>query len=125
MDSGVDWTKLLLFGRPVSAITGYGITPSDMTYVVNQEASFDSHELQYSSDWDSDFALLAGLYTYHSDEEQVVSYSEWNDELMATYAYFGGLLDKPVSDNNYLYRGDAHVDTRSYASYGQLSWNWS
>ncbi len=124
-DSGVDWTKLLFFGKPVSTITGYGITPSDMTYVVNQEASFDSHELQYSSDWDSDYALLAGLYTYHSDEEQVVSYREFNDELMDTYAYFGGLLGKPVSDNNYLYRGDAHVDTRSYASYGQLSWNWT
>jgi iron complex outermembrane recepter protein len=124
-DSGVDWTRLLLFGRPVSAITGYGITPADMTYVVNQEASFDSHEFQYISDWDSDYALLAGLYTYHSDEEQVVSYREWNDQLMDTYAYFAGLLHKPVSDDNYLFRGAAHVDTRSYASYGQLEWHWT
>ena len=35
---------------------------------------------------------LAGLYYYHSDEEQVVSFREWNDELMATYAYFGNIL---------------------------------
>ena len=51
--------------------------------MVNQEATFDSHELQYTSDWDSDYSLLAGLYYYHSDEEQVVSYREWNDQLMA------------------------------------------
>ncbi|MEZ5504374.1 MAG: TonB-dependent receptor, partial [Halioglobus sp.] len=124
-DSGVDWTKLYFFGVPVSAITGYGITPADMTYVINQEASFDSHELQYTSDWDRDIALLAGLYYYHSDEEQVVSYREWNNQLMETYAYFASLINKPVSDDNYLYRGAAHVDTSSYASYGQLEWNWT
>jgi iron complex outermembrane receptor protein len=126
-DSGVDWTKLLFFGVPASITSGlgYGITPADMTYVVNQEARFDSHELQYTSDWDSDFALLGGLYYYHSDEEQVVSYSEYNDQLMEMYAYFAGVLNKPVSDDNFLYRGDAHVDTRAYASYGQLEWDWT
>ena len=30
-----------------------------------------------------------------------------------------------MSDDNYLYRGDAHVDTTSYASYGQLKWDWT
>jgi iron complex outermembrane receptor protein len=126
-DSGVDWNELLFFGLPVSVTSGlgYGVTPADMTYVINQEASFDSHELQYTSDWDSDYALLAGLYYYHSDEEQVVSYREWDDQLMDVYAYFAGIIGKPVSDDNYLYRGDAHVDTTSYASYGQLEWNWT
>jgi iron complex outermembrane recepter protein len=127
-DSGVDWTKIINFtGTPVSDATGFGITPAEMTYEVNQEATFDSHELQYSSEWDSDYSLLAGLYYYHSDEEQVVSFREWNDDLMATYAYFGKtfLGNKPVSGDNYLYRGDAHVDTTSYASYGQLKWDWT
>ena len=127
-DSGVDWTKILFSGTPVSLFTGFDITPSDMTFEVNQEATFDSHELQYTSEWDSDYSLLAGLYYYHSDEEQVVSFREWNDELMATYAFFGPLIPSgagPVSDDNYLYRGDAHVDTTSYASYGQLKWDWT
>jgi iron complex outermembrane receptor protein len=127
-DSGVDWSKLLFFGVPVSEFPGspgYEITPADMTYVINQEASFDSHELQYSSEWDSDFSLLGGLYYYHSDEEQVVSYREWNDDLMAMYAFFGNnFVNDVVSDDNYLFRGDAHVDTRSYATYGQLGWDW-
>jgi iron complex outermembrane receptor protein len=127
-DSGVDWSKLLLSGIPVSQFPGapgYTVTPADMTYVINQEATFDSHELQYTSEWDSDYSVIAGLYYYHSDEEQVVSFREWNDQLMETYAFFGGLLRKPVSDDNYLFRGDAHVDTTSYASYGQLKWDWT
>jgi iron complex outermembrane receptor protein len=126
VDSGVDWTKIINYtGQPVSDATGFTITPADMTFVVNQEATFDSHELQYSSEWDSDYSLLAGLYYYHSDEEQVPGFYEANDELMATYAYFGNILGKPVSDNNVLYRGEAHVDTTSYASYGQLKWDWT
>ncbi|MEZ5572973.1 MAG: TonB-dependent receptor [Halioglobus sp.] len=126
-DSGVDWNELLFFGVPASITSGlgYGITPADMTYVINQEARFDSHELQYTSEWDSDFSLLGGLYYYHSDEEQVVSYREYNDQLMQMYSYFAGFINKPVSDDNYLFRGDAHVDTRSYASYGQLEWDWT
>lgn len=138
-DSGVDWSKLLVKltpdpdvpGEPVSLFPGspgYEITPAEMVYTVNQEASFDSHELQYASEWDSDYSLLGGLYYYHSDEEQVVSFREWNDELMEMYAFFGALVptvSNVVSDDNYLYRGDAHVDTRSYAAYGQLSWDWT
>lgn len=128
-DSGVDWSKLEFFGTPVSELDGspgYDITPAEMVYMVNQEATFYSHELQYVSEWDSDFSLLGGLYYYHSDEEQVVSFREWNDELMEMYAFFGAnFVNNVVSDDNYLYRGDAHVDTRSYASYGQLSWDWT
>ena len=128
-DSGVDWTRInnfaFLGGQPVSDTTGYTVTPADMIFVVNQEATFDSHELQYSSEWDSDYSLLAGLYYYHSDEEQVPGFHERNEELMATYAYFGSILGKPVSDDDVLYRGEAHVDTTSYASYGQLKWDWT
>jgi iron complex outermembrane receptor protein len=126
-DSGVDWNQLLFLGVPASITSGlgYGITPADMTYVVDQEARFSSHELQYTSDWDSDFSLLGGLYYYHSDEEQVVSFREYNDQLMEMYAYFATFINKPVSQDNYLYRGEAHVDTRAYATYGQLEWDWT
>ncbi len=124
-ESGVDWSKLLFLGVPVANFTGFTVTPADMTYEVNQEAQFSSHELQFASDWDSRFALLAGLYYYHSDEEQVVAFREFNNELMATYAFFASQINKPVSDNNFLYRGEANVDTRSYATYGQLSWDWT
>ena len=124
-DSGVDWTRLMFAGVPVSTITGFEVTPSDMNYVVNQEANFDSHELQYISNWDSDLEFIAGLYYYHSDEEQEVSFREWNDDLMATYAFFAASIDKPVSANNYLYLGKGHVDSTSYATFGQLHWNWT
>lgn len=124
-DSGVDWRQLLFLGVPVSSFTGFGITPSDMTYEVNQEARFVSHELQYASKWNGATELLAGLYYYHSDEEQVVAFREWNDELMATYGFFGSQINGPVSDDNFLYRGEANVDTRSYATYGQLRWHWT
>jgi len=130
-DSGVDWTEIdIAPGLSVANFPGspgYEVTPADMTYNVDQEASFLSHELQYSSEWDSDFSLLGGLYYYHSNEEQVVDFREWNDELMEMYSFLAGFLPNPVpvSDDNYLYRGEANVDTRSYASYGQLSWDWS
>lgn len=131
-DSGVDWSKLFFFDgvTPVSQLPGLEflqddpITPADMTYNVNQEAQFQSHELQYTSNWDSDFALLGGLYYYHSDEEQVVSFREFNDDLIEVYRYLSAFAGGPVSDDNFLYRGEANVDTRSYAVYGQLSWDW-
>ncbi len=130
-DSGVDWSKVSLLGIPVADFPGspgYAITGADMTYNVDQDARFSSHELQYSSEWDSDYSLLGGLYYYHSDENQVVDFREWNDELMEMYVFLGEFLPGapvPVSDDNYLYRGEASVDTRSYASYGQLSWDLS
>jgi iron complex outermembrane receptor protein len=100
------------------------VTPADMLYGVNQTAQFDSHELQYISDYDGRLNVIAGLYYYHSDEDQVVSFREFNDDLIEVYAFFAGVLNAPVSDDNYLYRGEAKVDTRSYAAYGQLSWDW-
>lgn len=122
-DSGIDWRNYEFLGTTVDVLTGQTITPADMTYEVNQEAQFSSHELQYTSDWDGDLQLLAGLYYYHSNEEQVVIFREHNDDLMEVYAFFGSLIDGPVSDNNFLYRGEANVDTRSYATYGQLTWD--
>lgn len=123
-DSGVDWRNLLFFGTPVSVLTGKTVTPADMLYGVNQTAQFDSHELQYISDYDGRLNVIAGLYYYHSDEDQVVSFREFNDDLIEVYAFFADVLNAPVSDDNYLYRGEAKVDTRSYAAYGQLSWDW-
>ncbi|MEM9257270.1 MAG: TonB-dependent receptor [Pseudomonadota bacterium] len=124
-ESGVDWSQLLFLGTPVSELTGFGITPAEMTYNVNQEARFSSHELQYTSEWDGDWQLLGGLYYYHSDEEQVVSFREFNDDLMAVYEYFAPFVGGTVSDDNFLYRGEANVDTRSYATYGQTSYSWT
>jgi iron complex outermembrane receptor protein len=130
-DSGVDWSQLNFVGTPVSQIPDLAflqdnpVTPADMTWNVDQEARFTSHELQYSSNWDSDLGLLAGLYYYHSDEEQVAFFREFNDDLIEVYRYFSQFVPGTVSDDNYLYRGRANVDTRSYATYGQLNWNWT
>lgn len=124
-DSGLDWSNMEFLGFPVSVLTGQTLTPSDMTYNVNQTARFDSHELQYISDLDGDWNFIAGLYYYHSDEDQVVNFREFNDDLMEVYAFFAGVLDSPVSDDNFLYNGEATVDTRSYAVYGQTTWDWT
>ena len=64
-DSGVDWTKInAKIGAvdvPVASLPGFPgnpITGADMTFNVDQDARFSSHELQYSSEWDGDFSLL-------------------------------------------------------------------
>ncbi len=124
-DSGLDWSQLLLFGVPVSALTGYQLTPADMTYTIDQEATFVSHEVQLSSNFDGRLNFISGLYYYHSEEDQVVAFRERNDDLMAVYAFFGGLIGKPVSEDNFLYRGEADLDTRSYAVFGQATWDWT
>ncbi|MFT4613961.1 MAG: iron complex outermembrane receptor protein [Bacteroidia bacterium] len=124
-DSGIDWRNYEFLGSTVAALTGQTITPSDMTYQVDQEAQFTSHELQYASEWDGDFQVIGGLYYYHSDEEQVVIFREWNDDLMEVYSFFGGLIGGPVSDDNFLYRGEANVDSLSYATFGQMTWDYS
>ena len=133
-DSGLDWNQITALGLPVATLPGFPgveVTPADMTFEVDQKARFMSHELQYSSEWDSDFSLLGGLYYYHSDEDQLVTFREWNDDLMEMYEYLvvlgqaaGADVSNVVSDDNYLYRGEANVDTRSYATYGNLSWDW-
>ena len=124
-NSGLDWSQLFLFGLPVSTFTGYGLTPSDMTYTIAQEATFVSHEVQLSSSFDGPLNFISGLYYYHSEEDQLVAYDERNDDLMSVYAFFGSLIGKPVSVDNVLYRGEADLDTQSYAVYGQATWDWT
>jgi len=124
-NSGLDWSELLLFGVPVSVLTGIELTPSDMSYTIDQEASSFSHEVQVISDFDSSLNFISGLYYYRSQEDQVVAYHERNNDLMAVYAFFGDIIDGPVSTDNFLYRGEADLVTRSYAAYGQLSWDWT
>jgi iron complex outermembrane receptor protein len=122
-ESGLDWRELFLApGLPVSALTGFTITGADMVREVDQRTHYHSHEVQYLSDWGNDFNLIGGLYYYASDENQVVSFSERNDELMATYAFFAGLIGAPVSTENYLYRGGAQLDTTAKAVYLQGQW---
>jgi len=124
-NSGLDWSKLLFFGMPVSVFTGFELTPSEMTYTIDQEASFVSHELQVVSDFDGPVNFISGLYYYRSQEDQVVAFREFNDELMSVYAFFGDFIQGPVSDDNFLYRGEADLVTHSYAVYGQASWDWT
>ncbi len=124
-NSGLDWSKLLLFGVPVSVFTGFELTPSDMTYTIKQEASFVSHEFQLASDFTGPLNFISGLYYYRSQEDQVVAYHERNDELMAVYAFFSNFIQGPVSEDNFLYRGEADLTTRSYAIYGQARWEWT
>ncbi|MFT4518336.1 MAG: iron complex outermembrane receptor protein [Halioglobus sp.] len=127
-DSGIDWNNYTFLGLNVATLTGFGLTPSNMTTSVNQTARYDSHEIQFLSDWEGDFGLITGLYYYHSDEDQVVDFRELNDDLMAVYAFFGPFVPAgaaPVSDDNFLYRGVGKVDTRSYAAFGQVTWDWT
>ncbi|MFT6274668.1 MAG: iron complex outermembrane receptor protein [Halioglobus sp.] len=124
-NSGLDWSKLLFLGTPVSALTGYTLTPSDMVYSVDQEVSYFSHELQFISDFDGPLNFISGLYYYRSQEDQLVSFRERNDDLMAVYAFFGGILSAPVSEDNVLFRGQADLVTRSYAVYSQVNWDWT
>ena len=122
-NSGLDWSKLFLFGLPVSALTGFELTPSDMVYSVGQEASFVSHELQFVSEFDGSLNFISGVYYYHSEEDQLVSFRERNNDLMSVYTFFGSLIGGPVSEDNFLYRGEANLITHSYAIYGQAQWD--
>lgn len=124
-DSGLDWNLLYLQGVPVSVFTGYGLTPSDQRYSVDQESSFISHELQLSSEGDGPLSYIAGLYYYRSNEEQLVAFRQYNEELMDTYAFFAAFIGKPAGQDTYLYRGEAEVETVSTAVYGQLNWAWN
>jgi iron complex outermembrane receptor protein len=124
-DSGLDWGQLLLSGVPVSSLTGYELTPSNMTHEVQYKNRYLSQELQYVSDWDGRLNLVGGLYYYRSDEDREVRLREWNDELMATYAFFGEADKLPVSDRNLLYSAEADLVTRSSAVYGQVAWDFT
>lgn len=139
-DSGVNWDDLLVFGLAAGPVAvssptaqafgapGHSLTPSDLVYTVEQEASFVSHELQLTTDFDGPVNYIGGVYYYRSQEDQEVSYVERNDDLMDVYRWlgvysesFGGTLN--VSPDNDLYRANASLTTRSMAAYGQAEWN--
>lgn len=139
VDSGVDWDELMIFGLApgpvaVSSVTaqlagapGHGLTPSDMVYTVEQEASFISHELQLTSDFDGPVNYIGGLYYYRSQEDQELSYVERNDDLMDVYRWLGVYSQsfvgtKNVSAENDLYRAHSTLTTRSMAAYWQAEW---
>jgi iron complex outermembrane receptor protein len=125
VDAGLDWSQLFLApGLPVSALTGYTFTPPDTSRPFAQESRFTSHELQFISDFGSDINFIGGLYYYNSEEDQSLSFIEHNQQLMETYALFSTFINAPVDvDNGYLFRGEATVDTTSYAAYGQMNWD--
>ena len=125
VDSGLDWSQLFLApGLPVSALTGYTLTPSDQSRPFSQDAEFTSHELQFISDFGSDISFIGGLYYYNSEEDQAISFIEHNQQLMETYALFASFINGPVDlENGYLFNGEATVDTTSYAAYGQMNWD--
>ena len=126
-DSGLDWSQLYLApGFPVSALTGYTLTPSDLSKPFTLNAEFTSHELQLTSDFDGKANFIGGLYYYNSDEDQTDAFIEHNQDLMDTYRLFAGFIGgAPVSDEGYLYRGESNVDTTSYAAYGQMTYDFS
>lgn len=124
-DSGLDWSNLYLTGIPVSLITGYTLTPAFTVRSFDQSNTNWSHDLQVITDLDGSVNFIGGLYYYNSQESQNFAYREFNDELMATYATFGGYIDKPVSDDGYLFRQQSELETTSYAAYGQMDWAFS
>ena len=124
-DSGLDWSKIDLGPSfPVSALTGYDLTPGMTTRPFSQDSKFTSHEFQLMSNFEGHINFIAGLYYYNSEEDQTLSFIEGNDELMATYQVFSSLFlgGVPVSSENFLFDGEAALETTSYAAYGQMNW---
>ena len=124
-DSGLDWSQVSFLGRPVSEWTGQTLTPSDLTRPFSQNADFTSHELQFITDFGSSVNLISGLYYYNSDEDQALSFIEHNEGLMDVYRFFGNFVNPVVSDEGNLFRGEASLETTSYAAYSQLGWNFT
>ncbi len=124
-DSGIDWSQLLLSGIPISLLTGYTITPSDLSRPFYQQTDFMSHELQFTSDFEGGLNFIAGLYYYNSDEKQGLAFIGHNEELIDTYRFLGSFINGAVNDDGDLYRGESELKTTSYAAYGQLKWDLS
>lgn len=134
-ESGLNWNNMFLpFPAapggfiPVSAATGFSLTPTMTTRPFSQDNKFTSHELQLISDFEGSVNFIGGLYYYNSDEKQTLSFIEGNDELMATYQFFSSALafgTLPVSTENFLFDGVAALETTSYAAYGQMNWDLS
>ncbi|MEP4148625.1 MAG: TonB-dependent receptor [Halioglobus sp.] len=124
-DSGLDWSQIEAYGLPVSVWTGKELTPSDLTRPFAQYAEFTSHELQFTSDLDGSVNFISGLYYYNSEEEQSLDFLEHNQDLMDVYRFYAGFINGPVDDDGYLYRGEADLETTSYAAYGQMTWDFT
>jgi iron complex outermembrane receptor protein len=123
--SGLDWSKIFFSGLPVSIFTGVTLTPSDQNLIIEQSAEFRSHDIQLQSDADGPVNWITGLYYYHSEENQYLTYLEHNQDLMNVYRFFGAVLNRPASTENHLYEGRAKVETTSWAAYGQMDWDLS
>jgi iron complex outermembrane receptor protein len=124
--SGLDWSQITVSGIPVSLLTGITRTPSFQNLIVDQSAEFQSHDLQLHSASDGPLNFIAGLYYYHSEEDQYLTFTEENQDLMDIYRFFSVALGgAPVSDSNRLYEGRALVETTSWAVYGQADWEFS
>ena len=127
-ESGLDWGQLAnlaaLGGGTVEDATGFGLTPAMTTRPFTQKNDSYSNELQLITDLDGSLNFIGGLYYYNSDEKQTLQFIESNDELMATYAYFGQ-FQGPVSEDNFLFNGRSELETNAYAVYGQMDWDWT
>jgi iron complex outermembrane recepter protein len=125
-DSRLDWSQYTFAGFPISDLTGHTITPSDLTRPFSQNSEFTSHELQITSDLDGDFNFIGGLYYYNSEEDQALAFIEHSQDLMDVYRFFAPFTNGGVAvvdDDGYLFRGEASVETDSYAAYGQMNWS--
>ncbi|MFK7975456.1 MAG: TonB-dependent receptor [Halioglobus sp.] len=123
VDSGLDWSQLNLGALPVSLLTGITRSPSDLTRPFFQQAEFESHELQFTSQLDGAVNFIGGLYYFNSDEKQGLSFIENNPDIVSVYQFFGGLINAPTSEDGFLFRGESALETKSYAVYGQATWD--
>lgn len=117
------WSKLYLFGIPVSALTGIDLAPPMVTDHIEQQASFTSQDLQFYSELDGPLNFVSGLYYYRSDEDQYYAVRENNDDVMAVYTFLGNLVGRNTSTENWLYQGNSKLVTTSWAAYGQGTWD--
>jgi iron complex outermembrane receptor protein len=129
-DSGLDYSLLpmtALGGLTVDLFTGFALTPSIITLPYEQDNETWSHELQLISELDGRFNYIAGLYYYNSEEDQLQTFIENNLELVANYEWLGTVLGGglPTNPDGILYRGEGHLETTSYAAYGQIYWDWT
>ena len=123
--SGFDWSNLLLFGVPVSTLTGVTHAAPMVSERIEQEASFTSQDLQFYSELDGDLNFVSGLYYYRSDEDQGFSVREDNDDMMTVYTFLGDFLGRNTSTDNWLYQGSSDLVTTSWAAYGQGTWDFA
>lgn len=131
VDSGLDYSNM-----PISGLGGltlgqipdtFAYTPSVISEPYRQSSKTWSHELQMITELDGALNYIAGLYYYHSDEDQRQTFIENNSELVANYTWLGNVLGGglPTNPDGILYRGEGNLKTTSYAVYGQMNWDWT